>query len=301
MRHLRALGLACLALSAAGAAQAGVSRLCDGRAEVSAGEQDRLLRFAAVVKQVLETSNQRVALISRTGLDLSRLGIRYSHAGIALKPAADGAWSVRQLYYACEESRARLFDEGVAGFLLGTHDPASGFISIVHLPAAPSAALQEAALDKRRALQLLGETYSANAYAFNTRYQNCNQWVMEMLASAWAPPQAAPLTREEAQRWLRQQAYDPAPVHVGSHGLMFAAQFLPFVHVADHPVDDLQALRLRVSMPAAIEVFARQQQPGAERVELCHNSHHIVVRRGWDPIGPECRAAAADLVIPLDS
>ena len=52
------------------------------------------------------------------------------------------------------------------------------------LPAAEAAQLEQAALDRRRALGLLGASYSANAYAFGLRHQNCNQWLAELLASA---------------------------------------------------------------------------------------------------------------------
>ena len=41
------------------------------------------------------------------------------------------------------------------------------------------------------ALALLGREYSANAYPFSPRYQNCNQWVAELLATAWRPAGAA--------------------------------------------------------------------------------------------------------------
>ena len=59
------------------------SRFCDRSQELSAAEQDKLLRFAAVVREELAATEGSVALISRSGLDLSRFGIRYSHAALA--------------------------------------------------------------------------------------------------------------------------------------------------------------------------------------------------------------------------
>jgi hypothetical protein len=295
------LALAGLALVAAGPALAGISRLCDRPADVGATEQDRLLRFAAVVKQELERSERSIALIARSGLDLSRFGIRYSHAGITLKSNPNGPWSVRQLYYACDESRPRLFDQGMSGFLLGTDDPSIGYVSLVLLPEGAASSLESATLDKPRALQLLASDYSANAYAYSTRYQNCNQWVMEMIASAWGWTDASTPTREQAQHWLRAAGYAPYPVDVGSHALVFAAHFTPLVHVDDHPLDDLQALRMRISMPTAIESFVRQQWPQAERIELCHDEQRIVVHRGWDSIGADCEPRPGDEVLRFDS
>ena len=165
-------------------ARAGSPGYCDRPAETHAVQQARFLRVAAVIKQVLDQSGRQAALVSRSGLDLARFGIRYSHAGIALKHNPGGAWAVRQLYYACEESRPRLFDQGMTGFLLGTDDPSSGYVSLLLLPAAEDARLAAAALDRPLALALLADDYSANAYAHATQYQNCNQLVMELLAAA---------------------------------------------------------------------------------------------------------------------
>ncbi|GKS87086.1 DUF2145 domain-containing protein [Acidovorax sp. SUPP1855] len=296
-------GIAAIGLAALGAeapARAGTWGLCDAAAPLSATDQDRVLRFAAVVKQVLDASGQRVALISRSGLDLGRFGVRYSHAGLALRPQPDRPWAVRQLYYTCEESRPRLFDQGIPGFLMGRDDPSRGYVAIVLLPALPADALERTAQDKRAALALLAADYSANAYPFSTRYQNCNQWVAEMMASAWAPAGDAPPTRERAQAWLHSAGYRPEPIDLGSHGVVFAAHFAPLVHVDDHPRDDLYALRMRVSLPASLEAFVHDRMPGAERIELCHDRRQIVVRRGWQALGPGCEAGPQDELIALN-
>ena len=297
--------LAALGLAGAGSAQAAggtgaSSRFCDRPAAISASEQDRLLRFAAVVKQTLDRSDRSVALIARSGMDLSRFGVRYSHAGITLKASPNGPWSVRQLYYACDESRPRLFDQGMAGFLIGTDDPSVGYVSIVLLPDAEGEALARTSLDPQLALELLASDYSANAYAYSTRYQNCNQWVVELMASAWGQLEPGWPAREAAQYWLQAQGYVPATVDVSSHALMFAAQFVPLIHVTDHPTDDLYAMKLRISMPSSIEGFVRQRLPQAQRVELCHDAQHVVVRRGWQPLGPGCQGAPGDEVIAFD-
>ena len=276
---------------------------CERSSKITAAEQDRVLRFAGVVKQELERSGARVALVSRAGLDLRRFGLLYSHAGIALKDKSDGAWAVRQLYYACDDARPQLFDQGVAGFTLGAEAPSSGHVSIVFLPEAESALLEHAVADKRLALALLSGKYSANAYAFSTRYQNCNQWVAELMASAWDGVDdlkgAQQHTRAHAQAWLRAQGYTAGPVKVPSHWIMFAGQFVPLLHVADHPVDDLHALSLQVSVPTSIEDFVRRHAPAAQRVELCHDEGRVVVHRGWEQLGADCKALPGDEVIAI--
>jgi len=276
-------------------------RFCDRPLALSAEQKDKLFRLGGAIKTELENSGQRIALMSRSGLDLARFGQRYSHAGFSLKASQDTPWAVRQLYYACDEQRPRIYDQGVSGFLLGTDDPAIGYVSVVFLPEAEADKLERAALDNRQALALLGGTYSANAYAFGLQYQNCNQWVAEMLAAAWGsdPATDSEKARANAQRWLKDQAYEPTVFEVG-RWLMTAGAFVPYLHGGDHPNADIEQLRYRISMPASIEAFIRQTVPGAKRVEFCHNEEQIVIRHGWTQIAEGCQAGEQDTVVRFD-
>jgi hypothetical protein len=179
------VSVALAALLWAGSAQAASLRACDTPVDASAAQKDRLLRFAALIRETLQASGAELAVVSRSGLDLARFGVRTTHAGLALRQGLDTPWAVRQLYYACDEGRPRVFDQGLAGFVLGLDSPDVGLVSAVLLPADATEAVRRTALDRRRALALLGGTYSANAYPFAERYQNCNQWVAELLAEAW--------------------------------------------------------------------------------------------------------------------
>jgi len=284
-----------------GVSHAGSLRFCDKPAELSAAQQDTLLRFGAVIKAELEKSGRSLALISRSGLDLSRFGVRYSHAGVSLQGSENTPWSVRQLYYACDEKRPRIYDQGLSGFLLGTDDPSIGYVSIVLLPPLPAGELERAALDNRQALQFLATTYSANAYPFSERYQNCNQWVMELLAAAWGRiGDADDDRRARAQRWLKDQGYTPSVFDVGTRALMWLGAFIPWVHSDDHPRDDIAQMIYRVSMPASIEAFVQTRVPGATRMEFCHTDRQVVIRHGWSTIAEGCQPGEDDTVIPLD-
>jgi hypothetical protein len=294
----RLLAATLLSFLSAGA-WAGIPTFCDRADKVTAADQDRVLRFAAAVKDELARSGSSIALVARAGLDLSRFGLLYSHAGIALKDNPGGPWAVRQLYYACDESRPRLFDQGMSGFVLGADTPAHGHVALLFPPEQDSALLERAALDKPLALALLGDQYSANAYAFATRYQNCNQWVAELIAFAWGRLAEASAPRARAQAWLHAQGYAATPVKIPSHWTMFAGQFVPLVHVGDHPLDDIHALALHISVPATIEAFVHREAPRTRRVELCHDERHIVVHRGWEPLGADCDPLPGDDVIAL--
>jgi hypothetical protein len=286
----------CVNLGIASASHAESLRYCDAPAALSAVQQDRLLRWAAVIKNVLDDSTHSVALVSRSGLDLARLGQRFSHAGVALREGLATPWAVRQLYYACEEREPRLFDQGMAGFVMGTQDPMLGHVSIVLLPPAAAQPLQAMATNKAQALQLLGSHYSANAYAFSVLFQNCNQWVVELLAAAWGE---AVHTRADAQRWLLAAGYVPSHITLGSRLWWWLASALPWLHTSDHPEKAAQQLTFQVSMPQSIEDFVRAVHPQAQRIELCHNAQHIVVRKGWVPIAQGCVPEPQDQVISL--
>jgi len=303
VRALAAAGIALALLAGAGAARADASGsfvLCDRKVPLAAAQQDRLLRFAAVLKDELDGSGRTLAIVSRSGTDLRRFAIRYSHAGVSLKASRNGAWSVRQLYYACDERKPRIYDQGPAGFLFGTDDPQTGYVSVLLLPDDAAAPLERAALDDARALRLLAGAYSANAYAWSTTYQNCNQWLMELLASAWGGLADDPALRAHAQDWLRTEGYAPDGVAVGSRWLMALAPFVPMIHVDDHPMDDQYARRFRTSLPADIERFVRERLPQAQRIELCHDAQRIVVHRGWSAIADGCVPGDGDRVIRYD-
>ena len=270
-------------------------RGCDRAVNVTATQQDRLLRFAGAVREALAASGAQAALIARSGTDLSRFGLRYSHAAVALADGLDTPWAVRQLYYACAEGQPRLFDQGLAGFVLGSDDADTGYVSLLLLPPDGAALLARAALDKPLALGLLNPQYSANAYPFSTRYQNCNQWVAELMAAALT----GSTTREDAQAWLRSAGYAPRPVQA-SPWLMLAGRFVPWLHFDDHPGEQLDQGAVQTSLPDSLEAFALQRWPAARRIELCHGPQGIVQREGGTPLAAGCVAQAGDRVTALN-
>jgi len=281
-----------LPLFAAVGAQAESFQSCDapGRPP-TAEEQDLVLRIADVARREIERSGADVALVSRSGLNLSLLGQRYSHAGIAVADGPMGEWSVRQLYFSCDDGRPRIFDQGLAGFVQGMNDREEGHLSLVLLQ---SPELRAAATDRTLALALLSPNYSANAYAFALNYQNCNQWLAELMAAAWGGAR----DRSDAQGWLRSAGYEPTAIRVGP--LAIFAPLSPWLHNDDREADDAEHGRYRVSLPPALEALARRQQPLAQRVEICHRGRQVVIRRGWEAMGKDCMAGPGDESLSLE-
>ncbi|MFM2405526.1 MAG: hypothetical protein RL223_3406 [Pseudomonadota bacterium] len=313
-------------MAVAGPADADSMRYCDGPAALDAHQQDGLLRVAALVQEMLEPSGVEVALIARSGLRLEWLGERHSHAGLALRDHRDGRWTVRQLYYACDERRPRLFDQGLAGFVMGTAQPDRGHYELLLLDGADGRAVARAALDDRRALGLLSADYSANAYAWSTRYQNCNQWVAELLGEAWAAPAGAPDAvavaaaaagdvsgaiggpttdpvaerRARAQAALRQAGYVPRTVELGWLPLMWVASVWPWLHTDDLPAAQWDARALQVSMPSALSAWVERRPSPPRRLALCHRDRQVVIRSGGAPLDADCTPADGDRVLQLD-
>nr|WP_315466088.1 DUF2145 domain-containing protein [uncultured Rhodoferax sp.] len=288
-------------LSASGAT-AGVLRYCDKQGKLDIVRQDRMFQFSEVVKAELEKSGAAEALISSAGLDLKALDLRYSHTGISLKHNTAAPWAVRQLYYDCDKKQPRIFDQGVAGFVMGAADVDVNYVSLVFLPpgSAKSVALERTAMDNTYAVGLLGPVYSANSYPFRTLYQNCNQWVMELLATAWGGLPVGERMREAAQEWLQKEKYQPTRIPVSFRPLLWMSRMVPWLHSDDHPPENLDQGLVETSLPPAVEAFVRRESPDALRVELCKTDKHIVIRRGWIPFGDDCVPEGQDQVIALD-
>ncbi len=300
-RFHRAAGLlaaGCIAAWAAAPVAAASLQSCTDSPELSAAQQGVLLQVSQRVRDELERRGARVALVARSGLALGWFGMRYSHAGVALRASPETPWAVRQLYFACDERQPRLFDQGLTAFLMGTLEPELGFLSVVVLPPEAAQALEARALDDNAALALLGARYSANAYPYSEAYQNCNQWLAELLADAWGGPFATQ-PRRQAQQWLQARGFRGADFQLPARPFLWLTAFSPWLNRDDHPEAQLAEARFEVAMPTAIEAFVQRLYPQAERFEVCHTKQRLVVRRGWTPIADGCVAAEGDEVTTL--
>lgn len=302
IKHRLAIMLWLLLLSLTPHAQASSAafQFCDKPPKLSAPEQNNVFNFTSVVREELSKLNTNITLISRSGLDLARFQIRYTHAAILWQGDTPNQWTARQLYYACEEKRPRLFDQGLAGFIMGTSSPNEGYISIISLPPEAAQRLRTSTLDTPLALRMLAPNYSANAYPFSTRYQNCNQWVAEMLFTAWGNTDLTDTPRQQAQQWLQNQQYTPSPVPF-PNWMLLASAFLPLVHTQDHPEEDVRNHAIQVSLPSNLEQFIQKTHPDSRRIEICHNGKQAIVHEGWAPL-KRCEAESTnDRIIPLNT
>jgi hypothetical protein len=292
-RRSLAFGIALGLALASPAARSESLRYCDAPTAQHLASQAHFLNLAAAVSEALQQTGARIAVVSRDGLDLTMVDQRYSHAGFALRQP-DGRWTVRQLYFSCDEGRPRIFDQGLAGFLAGTLRPDRGFVRVVLLPPSAAQRLAAAVTDDRLSLAMLHPIYSANAHAFSTAYQNCNQWVVEMMAAAWG----GVADRAGAQAWLAQDGYQASRLDLPSL-ILRLLPLSPWLHLDDHPPQDLEQTRMRVSLPEGLEQWLLARYPQARVMELCNRGTQLVIRRGVDRLDEACNETEDDIVWQL--
>ncbi len=230
----RLLMLAVAASALLGPAHAG--QTCDA-APPGVDEVSRGLALAENVRARLEASGAQVVLLARAGQDLSRHGLRWSHAGLAYRQPEDGRWRVLHKLNHCGTAEAAVYRQGLGEFFLDKpHRYEAAFA-----PLAP--ALQASLLPRLRAndqaARLHQPRYSMVAYAWGQRYQQSNQWALEMLAA-----DASAGSRDAAQAWLQQRGFVPPVIQLDALTRLGARVAMAHVAFDDHPTGERMAGRI---------------------------------------------------------
>lgn len=194
------------------------------------------LTLALALASELDRHGAQVAFVARVGQDLSRYGLRYSHVGIAWRDPASGTWTMVEELNECGTAHSTLYSDGFGNFFL---DDLFAYEAKVVIPTPAVQRAIEATLASGAAIRLHEPRYSEIAYPWSTRYQNCNQWVLEVLAEALDPPRVT--DRAGAQSWLRDHGYRPAVIGVSPFEQIGAQLFAANIAFDDHPQDQLSA------------------------------------------------------------
>ncbi len=214
------------------------------------------LQLALKTRDTLVTSGATVALLGRVGVDLSEYGLRYSHAGLAWRDHPQGHWLVVHQLNQCATAQSHLFNEGLGNFFLDTPFAYETLIVI------PSQAMQQelvTLLSSSLPHQLHQPSYSMIANPWQTRYQNSNQWLLEVLAVAFSESEVQ--NRLQAQHWLRQNGYHPSQVHLSALQRIGARLFSANVQFDDHSLADRIAGRYQVVTVESVVRFLSQRDP----------------------------------------
>ncbi|MEO9063859.1 MAG: DUF2145 domain-containing protein [Burkholderiaceae bacterium] len=202
---------------------------------------------------LLEASGAEVALIARAGQDLTRYGLRYSHMGFVWCDHPDGRWTVVHELNACGSAESSLFDQGLGNFFL---DDPFRYEALIVIPDVES--------QHRLATMLAGDMpqrmhephYNVIAFPFSTRYQNSNQWALELMATAMS--RDFPIAdRASAQTWLKAAGYRPTTLEIPALTRLGGRLFKANVAFDDHPFDRRMAGRIDAVSVESVLDFLR--------------------------------------------
>ncbi len=201
--------------------------------EISGAEMVRRVDWAARIAEQLEALNPELALIARIGSDVGEYGLHYTHVGFVWRDHPKGRWGLVHVLRACAKRRSEIFDQGLLNFLLD--DPFALDVLILE----PTPELQRAIagrLASNDARDFHGRRYSTIAYPFTTRYQNSNQWLLELLAAAQGDLAGERVDdRGQAQKILARHGYHGSVLRIPPLKRMLARFVRADMAFDDHP------------------------------------------------------------------
>jgi hypothetical protein len=230
MKHfLRAFFLTFALLILAPIANAGTN--CTGHT-ASAREFADASESARRVYAALEQSDAPVALLARSGTELGKYGLHYSHVAFVVRDHPDGRWTVVHLLNQCGTRHSSLYAQGLVNFFLD--NLVNQDARIVWLQ--PQVAARLAVMLKGPELFALhNPDYNVIARFDSTRTQNSTAWVLDVLAASRLP-ESTPVTRANAQAMERADGFRPDVIHIPYSKRILGGLFSANTDFTDHPV-----------------------------------------------------------------
>lgn len=261
MKYLTAM---IISLALAGAAHAG--RSCEEK-PTDATTLAKSMELAQKTLQALDGSGAQVALVARVGQDLSKYNLRYSHVALAWRDHPQGRWLVVHELNECGTAQSSLFNEGLGNFFM---DDVFMYESLILIPGQDTQQQLARLLASSTPKRLHEAHYNMLAYPFSTKYQNSNQWVLELLAAASNAPGKIE-TRAEAQGWLRSASYAPQTLSIPAATRLGARMFRANIAFDDHPFERRMTRQIDVVSVDSITRFLRQREPQIQEIVVRGN------------------------------
>jgi hypothetical protein len=210
------------------------------------------MALAQRASERLAQTSARVVVIARSGQDLDRWGVRWSHMAFAYRDDA-GAWRVVHELNHCATPHSALYRQGLGDFFLDRMYRYE--TAIVALRPDVQEKLLPLLADDRRIAQWHVGRYNMLAYAWALEYQQSNQWVLETLAGVMAGEGTG---RVQAQAWLKNQGYQPGVLRIDAMTRLGARITRANVAFDDHPNEKRFAGRIEtVTVDSALTWFSR--------------------------------------------
>jgi len=216
--------------------------------------------LALKVREALDNSGAQVALLGRVGQDLSKYGLRYSHIGFLWRDHPEGRWLGVHLLNDCGTADSNLYNQGLANFFA---DDLFAWDALILIPSPPVQDRLARLLAGDDPLRLHQPRYNMVAYPFAERYQNSNQWALELLAEALADQRFN--GRGEAQRWLKAQGYEPTTLRIPTLTRLGGRMFRANVAFDDHPMERRMDGQIDTVTVESVADFLARRDPASRR------------------------------------
>ena len=187
---------------------------------------------ASTVIAALDEVDAPVAMISRVGTDLSKHGLRYSHAGFAVRDHPDGRWTVVHLLNDCSRDGSGLYMQGLVNFFADDLTDQDARITWLEPAIAERLSKRMLALPNDA---LYTPRYNLIARPDSARYQNSTSWILEQTAAA-IPSTAHIRTRTAAYQQALANGFEPGRIHIPYTKRIMGGLFAAHLVFADHPV-----------------------------------------------------------------
>ncbi|MES2879859.1 MAG: DUF2145 domain-containing protein [Pseudomonadota bacterium] len=249
-RLLRGLVLSCLFVSALSFA----GQDCGERSAPTPQALARGLQLGEQVRDQLERSGASMAFVARVGLDLSEFNQHFTHMGVAVRDHVRNRWQVVHLFNPCGKSQSEIMAQPLEKFY---EVDLFEYEALAMVPSlSRQALLRNAFLNPAKAKALHSPAYNMIAHPFETRFQNSNQWILEMIALGLDERQSVS-NRPQAQTWLKAQAYEPGTIRISNMRRTGARLFSSHISFADHTQEEYENQRyLVVTVDSIIRLLA---------------------------------------------
>ena len=189
-----------------------------GAIDLDALEMQQTFTIGKDLETALNQLKNEVIIVARSGQNLDKYGIRYSHAAFMVKEKNE--WQVYHLLNECPSGFGGLYQEGLGNFVMpaianaklkGKNDSqitetiTFGFaIPPKQIQKKLKLLLQDPTIRK----SVFEQQYSAVANPYNLINQNSNGWILEFYSIAEAQINQYHINnRKDAQDWLKSQSY----------------------------------------------------------------------------------------------
>jgi hypothetical protein len=229
-------------------------------AEKPATETGRLkaAQLSTQVRDHLENQKLSFALVGRAGIDLTEFGLVHSHVGVAWRDHPRGRWYTFHLLNRCGTGQSELVEQSLEDFY---NVELFDYDALVAAPSFPVQLRLQRAFFSPLATQLHEREYNLIAHPFVTKFQNSNQWALEVIAAALAPSDSVN-SRAAAQDWLKQEKFVPSLLAIGAARRAGARLFSPHVRFSDHTEAERMAQRYAIVSVRSVVDFLKSKDSG---------------------------------------